>query len=106
MIVGAGADPRVTWEAMSSSWAASVMLGQRPPLPGLVPGSPADEGYQGAFSIDYMVKDLDAIMATARQVGARHPVTGLVRALFAEASGHGDGALDVTGLFRTLSGGE
>jgi 3-hydroxyisobutyrate dehydrogenase-like beta-hydroxyacid dehydrogenase len=103
LIVRSGADPVAAWEAMSSSWAASAMLGHRPPVPGLVAGSPADQGYQHGFPIDYMLKDLDAILATGAQLGARQPTAELARAMFGEAAARGDGGLDVSGLYRTLA---
>jgi 3-hydroxyisobutyrate dehydrogenase-like beta-hydroxyacid dehydrogenase len=100
----AGADPARAFEAMEVSWAASALLRLRPPLPGLQEGSPADRGYQGEFSIDYMAKDLAAILESAHQAGAVLPTTDLVHGLFMAASTRGDGALDLSALIRTIDG--
>jgi 3-hydroxyisobutyrate dehydrogenase-like beta-hydroxyacid dehydrogenase len=104
LITRSGVDPARALEAMEASWAASSLLRQRPPLPGLRDGSPADDGYEGEFSIDYMAKDLEAILATARQAGAVLPTTDLVHGLFVAASTRGDGALDLSALIRTIDG--
>jgi 3-hydroxyisobutyrate dehydrogenase len=102
LITRAGVDPRLAFEAMSASWGASAVLVQRPPLPGLVPGTPADDGYAPGFTIDYMAKDVGAILEMARQLGATLPTTELVRGLFVAAGARGDGGLDLSALIRTI----
>jgi 3-hydroxyisobutyrate dehydrogenase-like beta-hydroxyacid dehydrogenase len=102
LLVRAGADPSTARDAMEASWAASTVLRLRPPLPGLAPDAPADHDYEGEFSIDYMAKDLAAILESAREVGAVLPATALVHGLFVAASTRGDGDLDLSALIRTI----
>jgi 3-hydroxyisobutyrate dehydrogenase len=104
LITANGADPVVAKRAMEGSWAKSLLLDLKPPLPGLVPGSVADRGYEAEFSIDYMAKDLEAVLESARQAGVVLMTTGLVRQLFVAAGARGDGQLDVSGLIRTTRG--
>jgi 3-hydroxyisobutyrate dehydrogenase-like beta-hydroxyacid dehydrogenase len=89
---------------MEGSWAKSLLLDLKPPLPGLVPGSVADRAYEAEFSIDYMAKDLEAVLESARQAGVVLMTTELVRQLFVAAGARGDGHLDVSGLIRTTRG--
>jgi 3-hydroxyisobutyrate dehydrogenase-like beta-hydroxyacid dehydrogenase len=104
LIVRSGADPQRALQAMQASWAASPLLGLRPPLPGMVDGSLADDGYPAEFSIDYMAKDLAAILESARQAGAVLPATAMAHHLYSAAGTRGDGALDVSALIRTIEG--
>jgi 3-hydroxyisobutyrate dehydrogenase len=104
LITANGADPVVAKRAMEGSWAKSLLLDLKPPLPGLVPDSVADRGYEAEFSIDYMAKDLEAVLESARQAGVVLMTAGLVRQLFVAAGARGDGSLDVSGLIRTTRG--
>jgi 3-hydroxyisobutyrate dehydrogenase-like beta-hydroxyacid dehydrogenase len=70
----------------------------------MVDGSLADDGYPAEFSIDYMAKDLAAILESARQAGAVLPATAMAHHLYLAAGTRGDGALDVSALIRTIEG--
>ena len=104
LIIRSGADPQRALEAMEASWAGSPLLRLRPPLPGMVEGSAADDGYPAEFSIDYMAKDLAAILESARQAGAVLPATSMAHQLYTAAGTRGDGDLDVSAMIRTIEG--
>lgn len=104
LITANGVEPVLAKRAMESSWAKSLLLDIRPPLPGLGQDSPADHEYEAEFSIDYMAKDLEMVLESARQSGSVLLTAALVRQLFVAAGARGDGHLDLSALIRTTRG--
>ena len=58
--------------------------------------------YDFGFAVDWMRKDLDIVLAEARQNGARLPVTSLVDQFYAEVQAMGGGRWDTSSLLARL----
>lgn len=67
----AGMDPRVISKVFHSSVAQSTILDKWCPVPGIVPGCPASNGYRGGFKVGLMRKDFALAVDTANRVGAK-----------------------------------
>ena len=101
-----GIDPETLHEAMMASWARCANLETMPPVASLRPARVDDERFPD-FSIDYMIKDLSCVLATARDHRAPALLTALVHELFAAASAGGfggDGIWNVIEPIRALAG--
>ncbi len=58
--------------------------------------------YDHGFAVDWMRKDLDIVLAQARQTGARLPVTALVDQFYAEIQAMGGKRWDTSSLLARL----
>jgi len=72
------------------------------PVPGVGPQTPADNGYQGGFASALMLKDLRLAMEAAQSVGATVPMADLAEQLYAAYAEAGNGAVDFSGIIKTL----
>ena len=71
------------------------------PVPGPVPGSPANRDYKPGFAAALMLKDLGLAQAAALETGANTPLGARALELYRDfAAGHGDA--DFSGIIRTL----
>lgn len=86
-----GADLAKTFEVMTNGTGDCVAVRTRWPVPGVVPESPASNGWQPGFMTDLMAKDLDLALAfAARKSVPLHCVEVAREALrSASAAGHG-----------------
>lgn len=98
----AGVDLSVVHEAMMGSWGRCLNLEVRPPAPGIVAGSPADQGFAPDFSVDYMVKDLSYVLETARALGVFASLSATSQQLFVGASAVGEGSKDISIVVRAI----
>ncbi|TID14301.1 3-hydroxyisobutyrate dehydrogenase [Venturia nashicola] len=69
--IKSGMDPRVLANVFHSSTAQSAICDDWCPVPGLCPGAPASNGYQGGFRVQLMRKDFALAVDTAEDVGAQ-----------------------------------
>ena len=99
----AGLDPSILFEAMMGSWGRCLNLELRPPVPGLVEGSPADSDFEADFSVDYMVKDLSCALATAEALGQSVPIAEAGLQLYAKSKSLGDGPKDISAVGRAIA---
>ncbi|MFH8343996.1 3-hydroxyisobutyrate dehydrogenase [Streptomyces sp. NPDC018045] len=84
--------------ASGQCWALSVNC----PVPGPVPGSPADHGYRPGFAAPLMAKDLGLAANAVRSAGVDAELGLRAAALYA-AFAEGDGAAeDFSGIIRTI----
>jgi 3-hydroxyisobutyrate dehydrogenase len=74
------------------------------PVPGLVPSSPANRGYQPGFTAAMMAKDLRLAQAAAQAVDAPTPLGAEARQLYALFTNGGHGALDFSAINKMLAG--
>jgi 3-hydroxyisobutyrate dehydrogenase len=74
------------------------------PVPGPVPGSPANRGYQPGFTAAMMAKDLRLAQAAAQAVDAPTPLGAQARQLYALFTNGGHGALDFSAIIKMLAG--
>lgn len=84
--------------ASGQCWALTVNC----PVPGPVPGSPANRGYRPGFAAPLMAKDLGLAANAARSAGVQAEL-GLRAAELYAAYAEGDGAWeDFSGIVRTI----
>jgi 3-hydroxyisobutyrate dehydrogenase len=74
------------------------------PVPGPVPGSPANRDYQAGFTADMMLKDLKLAQQAAQAAGAATPLGAEAQALYQMLANAGLGAKDFSAIFRLISG--
>ncbi len=74
------------------------------PVPGPVPGSPANRDYAAGFTAAMMLKDLKLAQDASRMTGANTPLGAEAAALYGLLASHGAGALDFSAIFKFLRG--
>jgi 3-hydroxyisobutyrate dehydrogenase len=74
------------------------------PVPGPVPSSPANRGYQAGFTAAMMAKDLRLAQAAAHSVEAPTPLGAQARSLYALFANRGHGGLDFSAIIRMIAG--
>ena len=99
----AGIEPSRLHGALVHSTADCTMARTRFPVPGVIEGSPASDGWRPDFTTDLMVKDL----RIASEFAARHglPMTSLpvLADLLTRNSAEGNGSRDWSSFVRLLS---
>jgi 3-hydroxyisobutyrate dehydrogenase len=99
-----GLDADKLFEVSSQSSGQSWSLTNYCPVPGPVPGSPANRDYRAGFTAAMMAKDLRLAEHAALQVDAATPLGGQARNLYALFTGHGHGGLDFSAIIRMIRG--
>ncbi|MBZ2189820.1 3-hydroxyisobutyrate dehydrogenase [Alcanivorax sp. JB21] len=99
-----GLDPAVLSEIMQASSGRNWSLEVYNPWPGVMPGVPSSNDYQGGFAVDLMNKDLTLAMGNAMQSGTRTPMGALARSLYGLHGGQGSGQLDFASILRFIAG--
>jgi 3-hydroxyisobutyrate dehydrogenase len=74
------------------------------PVPGPVPTSPANRGYQAGFTTNMMLKDLKLAQQAAHAAGATTPLGAEAQALYALFERVGGGEMDFSGIIKLLRG--
>ncbi|WP_349372116.1 3-hydroxyisobutyrate dehydrogenase [Salinarimonas sp.] len=74
------------------------------PVPGPVPTSPANNGYEPGFSAELMLKDLRLAQAAANTTGAATPLGAEAAQLYALFAGQGHGGRDFSAIVEWLRG--
>jgi len=100
--VANGLDPKVLSEIMRRSSGGNWALEKYNPFPGVHEAAPASKGYAGGFGTDLMLKDLGLAQENAMAVKATTPLGGLARAIYAQHSLAGHGALDFSSIINSL----
>jgi 3-hydroxyisobutyrate dehydrogenase len=99
-----GADPAKLHEVLVHATGDCVAVRTRFPVPGVVPESPASQGWAPGFMTDLMAKDLDLAMGYAAQVGVSLETTPIARRRLGEASAAGFGREDFSALAKVVLG--
>ena len=76
------------------------------PVPGPVPASPANNGYQPGFSAALMLKDLRLAQEAALSSGANTPLGAAAAQIYALFDSLGHGGDDFSGIINMVRGGE
>jgi len=102
MATKAGVDLGKLFEVITHATGDCVAVRTRLPAEGVVPDSPASNGWAPGFMTDLMAKDLD--LAIAYAASARTPVLtpGLVRQILGAASEAGYGREDFSALAKVI----
>jgi 3-hydroxyisobutyrate dehydrogenase len=79
-----------------------VAVRTRLPVPGVIPESPASNGWQPGFMTDLMAKDLDLALAYAARCGVPLPTTATARQLLTAASTAGYGRQDFSAVAKVV----
>ena len=74
------------------------------PVPGPVPASPANKGYQPGFAAALMLKDLKLSQEAAQGAGAATPLGAQAAQLYALFNAQGGAASDFSGIINFLRG--
>src|SRR5215470_8966230 len=101
--IRSGADPRVLMDVISKSTGNCWML-RRAPVPGLVAEAPVNDGFAPGFMVDLMRKDLGLALDAGAELGLPLTLTAMTHQLYALASRHGYGRLDMSAVARLLEG--
>ena len=99
-----GLDAQTFFDIASTSSGQSWALTSYCPVPGPVPGSPANRDYQPGFTVAMMLKDLRLSQAAASDVEADTPMGANAAELFAKLAGAGQDAKDLSVMFRMIEG--
>jgi 3-hydroxyisobutyrate dehydrogenase len=85
-----GLDPKVLSEIMLKSSGCNWSLEKYNPVPGVMEGVPASNGYQGGFMVDLMLKDLSLAMEASVGSKSSIPMGAAARNLFNLHKNSGD----------------
>jgi len=88
----------VASKSSGQSWSLSTYC----PVPGPVPGSPANRDYQPGFAGALMLKDLGLAQQAAAEAGAATPMGARALELYAEFVEGGGAGTDFSGIIRML----
>jgi 3-hydroxyisobutyrate dehydrogenase len=72
------------------------------PVPGPLPSSPANRGYQPGFTVAMMLKDLRLAQTAAQSVGAATPLGAEASQLYTLFAGQGNEGLDFSAIIKMM----
>jgi len=102
LAVRSGVDMAKLLEVLEHSTGDCVAVRTRLPVPGVIPDSPASNGWQPGFMTDLMAKDLDLAIGYAAQQRTPLFTSGVVRQLLGAASEAGYGREDFSSLAKVV----
>jgi 3-hydroxyisobutyrate dehydrogenase len=102
MAVKSGVDMAKLYEVLTHATGDCVAVRTRLPVPGVVPDSPATNGWQPGFMTDLMAKDIDLATAYAAGTGVPVPTTAAARQWLTAASTAGYGREDFSALAKVV----
>lgn len=104
MAAEAGVDLHRLHEVLTHATGDCVAVRTRLPAAGVVPDSPASNGWAPGFMTDLMAKDLDLAIAHASRAGTPLFTSGIVRQVLGAASAAGYGREDFSSLAKVVQG--
>ncbi len=102
LAVRSGVDMAKLYEVLTHATGDCVAVRTRLPVPGVVPDSPASNGWQPGFMTDLMAKDIDLAMAYAAKSGVPVATTAAARQLLTAASTAGYGREDFSAVAKVV----
>jgi 3-hydroxyisobutyrate dehydrogenase len=102
LAVKSGVDMAKLYEVLTHATGDCVAVRTRLPVPGVVPESPASNGWQPGFMTDLMAKDIDLAMGYAAKTGVPVATTAAVRQLLTAASTAGYGREDFSAVAKVV----
>jgi 3-hydroxyisobutyrate dehydrogenase len=102
MAVKSGVDMAKLYEVLTHATGDCVAVRTRLPVPGVVPDSPASNGWQPGFMTDLMAKDIDLATAYAARTGVPVPTTAAARQWLTAASTAGYGREDFSAVAKVV----
>ena len=97
-----GLTHQALFDVVSSSSGNSWSMSTYCPVPGPVPGSPANRDYRPGFAAALMAKDLGLAQEAAQGAGANTPLGAQALALFRQFLEAGGGDKDFSGIIEML----
>jgi len=102
---GLGLDAQRLFDIASKSSGQCWSMTSYCPVPGPVPTSPANRGYQAGFTAAMMLKDLKLAQDAARAAEVVTPLGAAAAELYGLFASHGHSGEDFSGIVRFLRGG-
>ncbi|HWD56031.1 MAG TPA: NAD(P)-dependent oxidoreductase [Acidimicrobiales bacterium] len=102
LAVKSGVDMAKLYEVLTHATGDCVAVRTRLPVPGVLPESPASNGWQPGFMTDLMAKDLDLAMSYAAKSGVPVATTAAARQLLTAASTAGYGREDFSAVAKVV----
>jgi 3-hydroxyisobutyrate dehydrogenase len=102
LAVTSGVDMHKLYEVLTHATGDCVAVRTRLPVAGVVPESPASQGWQPGFMTDLMAKDLDLALAYAAGAGVPMATTAVARQMLAAASAAGYGREDFSAVAKVV----
>jgi 3-hydroxyisobutyrate dehydrogenase len=102
MAARSGVDMEKLLMVLTHATGDCVAVRTRLPVPGVIPESPASNGWQPGFMTDLMAKDLDLALAYAASRGVTVPTTAAARQLLTAASAAGYGREDFSAVAKVV----
>ncbi|WP_203292384.1 3-hydroxyisobutyrate dehydrogenase [Maricaulis parjimensis] len=99
-----GLDPQKFFDISSKASGQSWSMTSYCPVPGPVPTTPANNGYNPGFATAMMLKDLKLAQDAAQAAGASTPLGAQAEALYAMFDNLGGGSTDFSGIIQLLNG--
>lgn len=99
-----GLSHQALFDVASKSSGQSWSLTTYCPVPGPVPGSPANRDYKPGFAAALMAKDLGLSQEAAKAVGAETPLGAKALELYRRFLAEGGAEADFSGIIRMLRG--
>jgi 3-hydroxyisobutyrate dehydrogenase len=99
-----GLSHQALFDVASTSSGQSWSLTNYCPVPGLVPGSPANNNYRPGFAAALMLKDLKLAQEAAANTGAVTPIGAAATQLYALYNAWGEGSADFSGIINMIRG--
>jgi 3-hydroxyisobutyrate dehydrogenase len=97
-----GLDAQKLFDIASQSSGQCWAMTSYCPVPGPVPTSPANRGYQPGFTAAMMLKDLLLAQAAAKASGAKAPMAAGAAALYDLFVDQGNAGMDFSGIIKLL----
>jgi len=99
-------DAQKLWDIASTATSQCWAMTSYCPVPGPVPTSPANRGYEAGFTVAMMLKDLKLSQEAAGSVGASTPLGEHATRLYDAFAGKGDNAaLDFSAIIEQIRAG-
>lgn len=95
-----GLDPKILSDIMVKSSGRNWALEVYNPVPGVMPGTPACNNYQGGFMVDLMNKDLNLALGVAQESSSKVPMGEQAAALFEAHAKANNGKCDFSSIFK------
>ena len=100
-----GLDAQSLFDIASKSSGQCWSMTSYCPVPGPVPTSPANRGYQAGFTAAMMLKDLRLAQDAARSANTATPLAAAAAELYGSFTGQGHAGEDFSAIIRFLRGG-
>ena len=104
LAVTSGVDPAKLFEVLTHATGDCVAVRTRLPVPGVVPDSPASNGWQPGFMTDLMAKDLGLALDYGAAAGVPLFTTATARQALTAASTAGYGREDFSAVAKVILG--